>query len=1798
MPGQQRAVTVALEPTGTITGLVLLPNGSTPAPSGTVTLQGYYSNRSVTLTAADNGAFSFTGVQMGTWNLLVSDASGRRRAVARNVTLTANGQQESRTLTYVGLGTVTGTVSNPPPGGGAAGIPVTVQSLTPEFGGSYGATTNAAGSYSVANVPAGDVIVTASNSVQQLLGDATGRIAADGQSITVDVVLQSSAVSLPLATPLQGAYGQTWTMQRNGSVTGGNASVFNAGAMLLDIVRDGTPTRFTGSQVGVYEDGRREIAVTQNGIAGINVTRKLYVSDRGYFGRWVELLANPSPDPITVDVRVSAQVSTYYGSSFGPLRVVASSSGVTTIDAGDVWAVIDDNNPADPYLVGNFPPIAFVMGGPGAAVGVGSASLTTSNNVVAYEWRQVTVPAGGRVALMHFVAPQTSAAAGAASGERLSGLAPEALGALSALEAQQTANFVVPSDLSSPIDPLPPFGGSIVGMVYEGDGTTRTPGSTSVRFRSDVAVFSREWSVSSNYSTGGFSIAELTNRPIPLASGSLRAVHPESGVMSDWIPVALSPETPSATQNVVFTGTAIVEVRTERPDGSPVPGGQITSGNLQLSTTLPDRSTFSKLKGLGPQGVTEFFGVPMPGASNGYDFQSIGQHLQGAAFVAYGSLAGPVANTRNVKTLLYDGATIRGRVLLPSGAPYAGAAVRLTNSSNLGQISTFERTATTDANGDFVSTDVRPESITVAAAYNGLTVSTPRFFAAPRQSYTTDLQFPFNGTITVTTRRTNGTVVGGTVFLQRPDGSTTSLAIPTSGASAGKVTFTGLTLGDYTVYADALSLVALRAPSQVVTIDTDGQVATPTLVFPPFGTFTGVYRSPGAAATPRPNVCSIQWKAGDGPFTTLCSAPATAIWRVDTALNQPVTVRAFYPYDLGGPAYIDYQLGQVTADGETITRDILHPARAMVRVTVTDASSQPMRVYVYTKYRYDGWFTYRGITNVNGQLDLINVPEGSFEMELYDANTSAKLATRTGAVVPADDDGIAPFNVQLVLYTGTVSGVVRVADGVTPVEPWVAVVEARRADTLDSIGSQYVSSADGSFSFTGLAVPPEGAIVRAYWANDYSVSDEKAVVFTAAGQSRTVSLAVPIARARVEGTVRTTGGTPLRNVRVRVVGPPPGYWDALPGTYTDDAGAFAYAEDWYPVPSMRFAVELPGRPLTVVEAPNVDGVVRADIVVDVLAVDISGRVQAGDGSVGVPDAEVRVFVAGEGDPETQPLAVVQTDEEGEFQMQLIAPAGDVDFVATYSPDGETTFTSTAMRTVTTDSTSEFVPVLLDMPVVHGWVYLDEARSTPVQNPNVFVEAADGRSYYAQVVSGGRYRVFAVPEGTFSVRARSDSGLEGLVQDAGTITSPNSAIQVDVVLPPSNDVTVTVLDTGVPAVADVALTFTAAGTAQTVGGRTGSDGVTLSGVGVGQAVLQVKYVTGGRLLQRAVEIVERDGSGVPQAIVVDIADEPRVDVRVVLKAPDGTPAAGEVTVEALGAAGALGQETRTVTAGATGEALASGLPPGRMVVWGRTNAGAYGKVLVDPPGPEGADVELLTGNAVGLPSSFTTMSGISYRVDTRGQIDLASNVGSNFFRRLGEIYVGNWFCCAQVAGVEPTAGGEQWTIGPTPIGGVEVTRKIYRSTTSSEVGRDFVRFFDVLSNTSSAPVRVFVLLSSSYPYLSYTQQVETGEAGQTPRWGVTQTSNGGSSVVGELLGGGTVFPVGGWFTASGPVSSQEVTLQPGESAAFLRFSVVRPSNQFAATVDDVAGVQAALPADLLDGLTIFERSLIRNWTGLQ
>ena len=46
----------------------------------------------------------------------------------------------------------------------------------------------------------------------------------------------------------------------------------------------------------------------QDGVAGLNVTRKVFVPTTGYFARYLELLSNPTAQDIAVDVAVESRL--------------------------------------------------------------------------------------------------------------------------------------------------------------------------------------------------------------------------------------------------------------------------------------------------------------------------------------------------------------------------------------------------------------------------------------------------------------------------------------------------------------------------------------------------------------------------------------------------------------------------------------------------------------------------------------------------------------------------------------------------------------------------------------------------------------------------------------------------------------------------------------------------------------------------------------------------------------------------------------------------------------------------------------------------------------------------------------------------------------------------------------------------------------------------------------------------------------------------------------------------------------------------------------------------------------------------------------------------------------------------------------------------------------------------------------------------------------------------------------------------------------------------------------------------
>src|SRR6185436_14027693 len=327
-------------------------------------------------TSAGDGSYRFD-VRLGTYTLEALQA-GRVRGRETGLTVGSNGQVVTKNLTLVGEGVVTGRVLSPT-GVALPGVTVSVRSGTPVIGGFFGGFTDATGRCRIVNVPVGTFTASASSAGAQ--GEASGRIDTDGQEVTADIQLVNNAITLPVTR--FDANNTLFDIQGSGAVASGTNNVFagdfsaNAGGLLLDLVVGTTTTRFTGGTIGSTEEGGREVAIRQQNLSGLDVTRKVFVPTTGYFVRYLEIVRNPTADPVTLDVRVTTHIRQFSG----PPRVVATSTGEPVLDVSDPahpdrWVVVDDATDGDPFIVSTLPATSFTFDGPGAAQDVGAASFT------------------------------------------------------------------------------------------------------------------------------------------------------------------------------------------------------------------------------------------------------------------------------------------------------------------------------------------------------------------------------------------------------------------------------------------------------------------------------------------------------------------------------------------------------------------------------------------------------------------------------------------------------------------------------------------------------------------------------------------------------------------------------------------------------------------------------------------------------------------------------------------------------------------------------------------------------------------------------------------------------------------------------------------------------------------------------------------------------------------------------------------------------------------------------------------------------------------------------------------------------------------------------------------------------------------------------------------------------------------------------------------------------------------------------------------------------------------------------
>src|SRR5262249_38913107 len=144
----------------------------------------------------------------------------------------------------------------------------------------------------------------------------------------------------------------------------------------------GAAVTFTNpTAVGTADDGGRELLLSETGLAGLDVTRKILVPANGYFERYLERLDNPGTTDGTVDVPLQ--------SAFGlHVSVADSSSGDATLGADDRWVALGSLTH----------PLVVAFAGVG---GVAPDTASLDSDTLTLVWKNIHVPAGGTVELMH-----------------------------------------------------------------------------------------------------------------------------------------------------------------------------------------------------------------------------------------------------------------------------------------------------------------------------------------------------------------------------------------------------------------------------------------------------------------------------------------------------------------------------------------------------------------------------------------------------------------------------------------------------------------------------------------------------------------------------------------------------------------------------------------------------------------------------------------------------------------------------------------------------------------------------------------------------------------------------------------------------------------------------------------------------------------------------------------------------------------------------------------------------------------------------------------------------------------------------------------------------------------------------------------------------------------------------------------------------------------------------------------------------------------------------------------------------
>jgi hypothetical protein len=717
-PGNTATITLQLQPVGSVSGFVFAANGVTPVSGMTVNLVGTATQAAVTqtTTSASDGSFLFSVVPSGTYTLQAIDGSGTVRATA-SVTVASEGSTVQQNLVLVGFGTVTGQVSLAE-GGLAVNASVT---LTDAAGKVQSVSTNANGTYSISQVAVGAFMEGAvfEEPAQVESGFAQGNITADGATATENIRLVGQSQVLPAT--LYDANGFSYQINPDGSLEpGSQEEFFNVygtlyGAVRLDVISGGTTTHFIGSNTATNANNGQEFDIQQLGIAGLNITRKIFVPNNGYFSRYLEVLQNQGSSPVTVDLRWTTYLrfTTGHDAEGNPIAVppaiVTTSSGDNVLEVSDNWGVFQDTSANVTGLVSyeTLAPVADIFDGPGSVLQATSAQWTIDDTnrvgTLQEEFDNITVPAAGQVALLHFFSLQVNISGAIASAQRLVQLPPEGIANISSADLPTIQNFVMPSNGVSTVAPLESLTGQVFGQVLAGDGATGIP-FAQVSFQSSDPLFGHLLSTNAD-PNGNFSFTGQFNNQggsmaVPVTGFVLQAFDVATNLQSASVAGTFPSGKTVVQQNVELTGAGVLSGTVFDNSGQPVsPGivyvGASQGGNEGSEFTVPIQTN----------GTYRIVGLP----SRTYYLRASVTLTPGAPPLT-GTAIAMVTQGENlvVNITLEPAGAVSGIVYSINNTPFPNLPVQLQTAS--GELQTV-----TDAGGNFSFTNAPAGAATVEA---------------------------------------------------------------------------------------------------------------------------------------------------------------------------------------------------------------------------------------------------------------------------------------------------------------------------------------------------------------------------------------------------------------------------------------------------------------------------------------------------------------------------------------------------------------------------------------------------------------------------------------------------------------------------------------------------------------------------------------------------------------------------------------------------------------------------------------------------------------------------------------------------------------------------------------------------------------------------------------------------------------------------------------------------------------------------------------------------------------------------